>query len=76
LRLVAGVTGCDRTVDPRGAYAAMPRLPLTPVVERCERRDDRPCHFVNAAIVAAAPDGRVVTPDEQDVPRVVRYATR
>lgn len=60
---LAAVAGCERAADGAMSYDAMPRLTLTPQAEICAGRDDAPCQFVRADIVAAGPDGRVVVGD-------------
>lgn len=66
LRLIllsCALAACAADPDDQAIYDAMPRLVLTPTTEICAGRDDAPCQFVNAAIVAAAPDGRVAVAD-------------
>lgn len=63
LLLPMALAGCEGTPDDQAAYDAMPRLSISPVVEICAEREDAPCQFVNAAMVAAAPDGRVAVAD-------------
>ena len=61
--LATASTACTRPPDDQAVYDAMPRLALTPLAEVCAGRDDEPCQFVNAAVVAPAPDGRVAIAD-------------
>ncbi len=63
LLLSVVLVGCGDAPDAEASYAAMPRLALSPIAEICAEREDEPCQFVNAAVVAAAPDGRVAVAD-------------
>lgn len=60
---IAACAGDGQSPAARPSYDTMPRLSLTPVLELCAGRDDAPCQFTGADIVAAAPDGRVAVGD-------------
>lgn len=63
LSLATAMVGCERAPTDQAIYDSMPRLALQPVVEICAGRDDTPCQFVNAELVAVAPDGRIAVAD-------------
>ena len=63
LLLIVNAIGCEDARDDQAVYDAMPRMSLTPDVQICAGGDDVPCQFVSAALVTAAPDGRVAVAD-------------
>ncbi len=69
LLLCATVAACDRAPDDQAVYDTMPRLSLTPAGEICAGSEEPHCQFVNAMLVAVAPDGRAAVADMMGVLR-------